>query len=111
MIRSKSFWEGAGNLCLEEREWGRVKVPEVWVCDEDALPILVLQPDGRYASSSTSASFPFLAATGIDEWVQKPHTEPDTTCVKPLRTWVKRTLKHFVPKQDQDGGQEQYPTK
>ena len=27
----------------------RLKVPEVWVCDQDELTILVLQPDGQYA--------------------------------------------------------------
>ena len=44
----------------------RFRVPEVWVCDEDELRILVLQANGRYAESATSASFPFLAAAEID---------------------------------------------
>ena len=38
----------------------RFKVPEVWICDEAGLVILVLQPNGRYAESPTSAAFPFL---------------------------------------------------
>ena len=38
----------------------RFRVPEVWICDESELVILVLQPNGRYAASPTSASFPFL---------------------------------------------------
>jgi Uma2 family endonuclease len=88
----------------------RFKVPEVWVCDEDAMWILVLQPNGRYAESSTSASFPFLTATEVYDWVQRPQTESDTTWVRQLRTWVKRTLKPRVRKQDQDRGQEQDPT-
>ena len=56
----------------------RFKVPEVWVCDEADLVILVLQPNGRYAQSATSASFPFLTAAEVYDWVQKPQTEPDT---------------------------------
>jgi Uma2 family endonuclease len=88
----------------------RFKVPEVWVCDEAELVILVLQPNGRYAKSATSASFPFLTAAEVYDWVQRPQTEPDTQWIKQLRSWVKRTLKRRVQKQDQDGGQEQDPT-
>ena len=40
----------------------RLGVPEVWVCDEDGLRILVLQANGRYAESETSLAFPFLTA-------------------------------------------------
>ena len=36
----------------------RFKVPEVWVCDEAELVILVLQSNGRYVESATSATFP-----------------------------------------------------
>ena len=88
----------------------RFKVPEVWVCDEDELRILVLQPNGRYAQSPTSASFPFLSAAEVYDWVRRPQTEPDTEWVKQLRRWVKRTLKPRVRRQDQNGGQERNPT-
>ena len=40
----------------------RFRVPEVWICDEAELVILVLQPNGRYAESATSVPFPFLSA-------------------------------------------------
>ena len=46
---------GAGHL-------PRLGVPEVWVCDEDGVRILVLQADGRYARVPTSRAFPFLTA-------------------------------------------------
>ncbi len=88
----------------------RFKVPEVWVCDEDELQILVLKPNGRYAESSTSAPFPFLAATEVYDWVRRPQPEPDTEWLKQLRTWVKRTLKPRARRQDQNPGQEQVPT-
>jgi Uma2 family endonuclease len=88
----------------------RFKVPEVWVGDQDEVRFLVLQPNGRYAESSTSASFPFLTSAEVYDWVRRPQTEPDTDWIKQLRTWVKRTLRPRFRKQDQHGGQEQHPT-
>jgi Uma2 family endonuclease len=81
----------------------RFKVPEVWVCDEDELVILILQSNGRYARSETSAAFPFLTAAEIHDWVTRPQTESDTEWIIQLRTWVKQTLKPRVHGPDQGG--------
>ncbi|MGO9469841.1 MAG: Uma2 family endonuclease [Isosphaeraceae bacterium] len=70
----------------------RLKVPEVWVCDESELVIPILQPSGRYAPSASSAAFPFLAAAEIHDWVSRPETDSDMEWVTELRTWVKDTL-------------------
>jgi Uma2 family endonuclease len=72
--------------------WRRLKVREVWVCDEGEFRILVLQPNGRYAGSPTSASFPFLSAAEVSDWVCRPQTSRDFEWLKPFRAWVKRTL-------------------
>jgi Uma2 family endonuclease len=88
----------------------RLKVPEVWVCDEDELLILVLQPNGRYARSSTSAALPFLSAAEAYDWVRRPHNIPEIEWLKAFRRWVRRTLKPRVRGQDQSTGQEQDPT-
>src|SRR6185312_16014107 len=45
----------------------RIRVPEVWICDGAELVILVLQPNGKYSASTTSAAFPFLTADEIHE--------------------------------------------
>jgi Uma2 family endonuclease len=82
----------------------RFKVPEVWVCDEAELEILVLQPNGRYIVSARSAAFPFLSALETYDWVQRPQTEPDTKWVKQLRAWVKRTLKPRFERHDDKSG-------
>ena len=74
----------------------RFKVPEVWVCDEAELVILVLQPNGRYAESATSAAFPFLSASEVFDWVSRPAGEFDNDWIKELRSWVRRTLKPRV---------------
>jgi Uma2 family endonuclease len=84
----------------------RLNVPEVWVCDEDELVILVLQPNGRYARSTTSASFPFVTAAEIYDWVRRPQTEPDSQWMKRFRTWVKRTLKPRARRPEDDPGGE-----
>jgi Uma2 family endonuclease len=74
----------------------RFKVPEVWVCDESGLVILVLLSNGRYAESPTSASFPFLSSSEVFEWVSRPQTVSDTAWIKDLRSWVRRALKPRV---------------
>ncbi len=74
----------------------RFKVPEVWVCDETRLVILVLQSNGSYAESATSAAFPFLSSSEVFEWVSQPGAVSDTDWIKELRDWVRRTLKPRV---------------
>lgn len=73
--------------------WRRLKVPEVWVGDDDEVRILVLEPNGRYAESTTSASFAFLSASELSDWVHRPGTESDLEWLQQLRAWVRRTLK------------------
>jgi Uma2 family endonuclease len=70
----------------------RFKVPEVWVCDEAELVILVLRPNRKYARATTSAAFPFLTAPEIHERVTRPQSESDMEWFKVLRCWVKETL-------------------
>ncbi len=70
----------------------RLKVPEVWVCDQFELTILVLQPDGSHAESAASAVLPILSAAEISEWVHRPQTESETRWLKDLRRWVSETL-------------------
>jgi Uma2 family endonuclease len=82
----------------------RLRVPEVWICNESELVILVLQPNGRYAVSSTSASFPFLSAAEIHDWVRRPETGSDTEWILELRRWVRRTLKPRVRRQAKGSG-------
>ncbi len=74
----------------------RLKVPEFWVCDETRLVILVLQSNGSYAKSASSAAFPFLAGSEVFEWVSQPQAVSDTDWIKDLRYWVRRTLKPRV---------------
>jgi Uma2 family endonuclease len=70
----------------------RFKVPEVWVCDETELVILLRRPNGRYVSSPTSAAFPFLSRAEIHQWVTRGHSESDLQWIKAFRQWVRDVL-------------------
>src|SRR5208282_2253223 len=46
----------------------RFRVPEVWMCGENELTILVLQQNGRYVPSDRSQAFRFLTPSEIHSW-------------------------------------------
>ncbi len=66
----------------------RLRVPEVWICDENQLTILVLQPSGRYLAAERSSVFNFLAASEIHAWVTRTGYDSHTAWIKDLRRWV-----------------------
>ena len=71
----------------------RFRVPEMWICDETLLRILVLDPKGRYAESPTSASLPFLAAEEINTWLRHEAEDGDETKWSlELRRWAADVL-------------------
>jgi Uma2 family endonuclease len=80
----------------------RIRVPEVWICDEAELVTLVLQPNGKYSASTTSAAFPFLTADEIHERIFRPHVGSDTDWIKDLRRWVRRVLRPRVRRHQQE---------
>lgn len=70
----------------------RLRVPEVWVADEDGVRILVRQANGRYAEVPQSASFPFLTVAELTQWIMRPQAVSETDWVKEVRCWVRETL-------------------
>jgi Uma2 family endonuclease len=71
----------------------RLGVSEVWVCDQEAMQILVLQANGRYAAAESSAAFPFLKAAEIFAWVSRPaEAHLETGWIKELRLWILDTM-------------------
>lgn len=70
----------------------RLRVPEIWLGDEQGVKILVRQANGRYAEAETSAAFPFLKATEIADWVLRTQTEDDTVWLLDVRRWVREVL-------------------
>lgn len=82
----------------------RFRVPEVWICDEAELIILILQPDGQYSRSATSAAFPFLTAAEIHDWVTRPQAGSDTDWMNEVHRWVRRTKARMRRRQQEDPG-------
>jgi hypothetical protein len=70
----------------------RIRVPEVWVCDKTKLIIKVRQKNGQYADSMTSASFPFLTAAEIFQWIDRPQINSETDWLLEVRRWVADVL-------------------
>lgn len=78
----------------------RLGVPEVWVCDDDGLRILILRVNRRYVRSNTSLAFPFLTASEIFDWAQRPQIATDLEWMIDLRQWVQEVLVPRVRGQD-----------
>ncbi len=70
----------------------RFRVPEVWICDENELTILVLQQNGRYVPSERSLAFNFLTASEIHSWISRSDYDSNTAWVIDLRRWVAEVL-------------------
>jgi Uma2 family endonuclease len=70
----------------------RFRVPEVWICDENQLTILVLQPDGQYVPSERSHAFGFLTASETHSWVSRSQDSSDTAWIIDLRRWIAEVL-------------------
>jgi Uma2 family endonuclease len=69
-----------------------IGVPELWRYDGESLTVMLLQPDGTYAVSETSLSFPFLP---MDEFVRFLHAhDPDeeTRWGRSFRAWVRENV-------------------
>lgn len=70
----------------------RFRVPEVWICDENQLTILVLQPDGHYLPSERSQAFSVLTASEIHSWISRSDYDSNTAWVIDLRRWIAEVL-------------------
>ena len=70
----------------------RFGVPELWICEQDELRILVLHPNGQYAEAQRSLSLPVLTSEEIRSWIGRPQAESETNWVLELRQWVVEVL-------------------
>ncbi len=77
--------------------YGRLGVPEVWVCEENRLAILVRQEDGEYKEVDHSLCLPFLAAAEIFTQIQQPDGMAELDWIDGVRRWVREVLVPRVP--------------
>ena len=70
----------------------RFRVPEVWICDENQLTILVLQKNGRYVPAERGHAFSFLTASETHSWFSRSQDSSDTAWIIELRRWIAEVL-------------------
>ncbi len=66
-------------------------VPEVWRFDGEKIEVLLLQADGTYRISETSASFPFLKPADLKQFLDLFGTMDQNSLLRKVREWA-RTL-------------------
>jgi Uma2 family endonuclease len=69
-----------------------IGVPEIWRYDGDALSVLLLQAEGSYVESPTSAAFPFLPMPEIARFLDEYDPSNETRWGRSFRAWVRETL-------------------
>jgi len=65
-------------------------VPELWVCDGEAIRVYRLQADGSYVEQSQSATFPFLPLDELQRFLDRRNATDETTWIRSFRDWVRR---------------------
>ena len=68
-----------------------LKVPEIWLYDEQQLHIFLLSENG-YIASPTSQSFPFLTSEALTHFLELSKTLGQGAALKAFREWVKTNL-------------------
>jgi len=75
----------------------RLGVPEVWICEENRVAILVRQENGEYKEVDRSLCLPFLTAAEIFAQVQQPEGMAELDWIDGVRRWVREVLIPRVP--------------
>jgi Uma2 family endonuclease len=72
--------------------YAELGVPEVWRYDGQRLRVELLQADGTYAASPTSAAFPFLPIEKLEVFLARRADTDETTWIRQFRAWVREEL-------------------
>ncbi|MBF2027434.1 MAG: Uma2 family endonuclease [Oscillatoriales cyanobacterium C42_A2020_001] len=66
-------------------------VPEVWQYVDQQVTIWQLQA-GEYVACNASPTFPFVAADGLNQFLQQAEAQDDTALVRSWRKWVQEQI-------------------
>jgi Uma2 family endonuclease len=69
--------------------YAALRIPEVWRFDGETLRVLLLQNDGTYVPSETSAAFAFLPMQEICRFLREYDINNDSRWGRSFRTWVR----------------------
>jgi Uma2 family endonuclease len=64
-------------------------IPEVWRYDRQTLRVHVLQPNGEYADSDTSAAFPFLPMAEFARFLEFDERTDELTQMRAFVDWLR----------------------
>lgn len=67
-------------------------VPELWRFDGEAMSVLVLGPDGAYAPSAFSPTFPSLPMDELAAFLLDHRRGDDTRWAREFREWARRVV-------------------
>jgi Uma2 family endonuclease len=74
-------------------------VPEVWRLAAAGLTFHVLQPDGKYAPSTASRTFPTVGAADITRFLALLGQQEENEILRQFRTWVRQRRAEPPPDQ------------
>jgi Uma2 family endonuclease len=69
--------------------YAALRVPEIWRFDGENLCIDILQADGKYQSSETSRSFPFLPVAELARYLSLVPQVGETQCMRMFMQWLR----------------------
>ncbi len=72
--------------------YAALRVPEIWRFDGETLSVHLLQEDGNYIPSETSAAFPFVPMNELASFLRGYALGDDTRWGRTFREWVRTTL-------------------
>jgi len=68
--------------------YAALKVPEIWRFNGQRLQVFRLQPDGQHALVDRSATFPMIAISELEEFLQSSLGMDDSSLVRSFRVWL-----------------------
>ena len=77
--------------------YAEMGVPELWRHDDDAVTILILQPDRSYRASTQSKVLPQLTADAMTELLLKTNSLGDIGAMRRFRAWIKANVMPTTP--------------
>lgn len=69
--------------------YARLRVPEIWRFDGERIYVFVLQENGEYEPSETSAAFPFLPVQELVPFLEPDEEEGETGTMRRFLEWIR----------------------
>jgi Uma2 family endonuclease len=92
-------WDPPPDLCVEidlrksaidrDAVYASLGIPEVWTHDGKSLRVRILDADGRYQPSETSAALPLLPIGEVSSFLDRRHLLDETALIREFRAWAR----------------------